>query len=165
MGGARPPGGSSIEFSITPQGFRELALATAAFDKNLAAALRRNIRAAATQVLEDIRREVLSGSYAMDAGMRAGIAAGLKVQVSTSQSRPGVRIVASKGRMPEGKGPMVRAWNKSSFRHQVFGNTEVWMAQQGHPYFDQPIAAARPRFTDAGELAMRQAAAQLAGGA
>lgn len=156
--------GDTVVFSVTPQGFRELAAATAAFDKNLTRQLRANMRAAAAPVLDDIRRELLSGSYAMDAGMRAGIAAGLKIQVSTSATRPGVRITASKGRMPEGKGPMVRAWNRPEFRHRVFGNEQQWVNQSGHPYFDKPIAAARPRFDAAVEQAMKQAAAQLAAG-
>lgn len=154
---------AEVDFSVTPQGFRELLQRTAQFDKKLAAELRKNIRTAATSVISDIRHEVQSGSYANDAGMRAGIAAGLKVQISTSKAKPGVRIVATKSQMPEGKQSMVRAWQRSTFRHPVWGNPDVYVNQSGHPYFDGPIASDRDEFTRAVLAALKAAADMLAG--
>jgi hypothetical protein len=34
---------------------------------------------------------------------------------------------------------MVRAWNRPSFRHPVYGNRETWVTQTGHPYFESTI--------------------------
>jgi hypothetical protein len=154
----------SVEFTVTPQGFRELMLRTKEFEPAQARLLRRNIRNAAGQVVGHVRSEVLGGSYAADTGMRAGIARGLKVQVSTSASRPGVRIVASSSAMPAGKESMVKAWQKKSFRHPVFGNTENWATQAGHPYFFKPVFEHRDLVTKAVTDAMQQAAQILAGG-
>lgn len=155
---------SAIEYHVTPQGFRELLLRTAEFDKAQARFLRRNIRDAAKSVMGFIRSEVLGGTYSADVGMRSGIARGLKVQVSTSQSRPGVTIVASSSSMPAGKASMVKAWQKKSFRHPVFGNTDAWATQTGHPYFFRPVSEHRDVVTKAVTDAMEEAARLLAGG-
>lgn len=155
---------AAIKYSVTPQGFRELMLATREFDKAQATLLRRNIRQAAMLLVTDVRSEVLGGSFKAQTGMRAGIAAGVKVQISTAATHPGVRIVATKGQMPAGKAPMVRAWQRQTFRHPVFGDSAVWVNQSGHPYFDATIEAHRDKVTKAVNDAMTQAAATLAGG-
>ncbi len=153
-----------VQFSVTPEGFRDLFARTAAFDENQARLMRRNIRSAALSVVSDIQANLRNGSYKTDAGMRQGISDGLKVSVSTvSKSRPGVRIIATKGKMPAGKAPMVRAWQRQTFRHPVFGNSAVFVDQQGHPYFDATIEAHRDKVTQAVNEAMKQAAATLAG--
>lgn len=156
---------SEVKFEVNPQGFRELLQRTAEFDKKQAGLLRKNIRTAGKTLLRYVAEEVMSGEYATDKGMRAGIAAGLKLQISTSQSRPGVTLRATSSAMPAGKEPMVKAWQKkATFRHPVFGDTEAWADQQGHPYFYKPVYEHRDILTKAVNDAMQQAAAFLAGG-
>jgi hypothetical protein len=162
---ASASGKGAVEFTVTPQGFRELLQRTAEFDKAQARFLRRNIRDAAKVVMGYVRTEVMGGTYNANVGLRAGIAAGLKVQVSTSQSRPGVTIRATSSAMPPGKAPMVKAWQKKgSFRHPVFGNPDVWAEQTGHPYFYKTVFEHRDKITKAVNAAMEQAAELLAGG-
>jgi hypothetical protein len=156
-------GGASLAFTVTPEGFRELSMRTAKFDEKLAKALRARIRTAALSVVSDIRSTVMGGSFTTEAGLRQGIADGLKVQVMTASKRPGVTITATKSKMPFGKAPMVKAWQKASFRHPVFGNTAVFATQVGHPYFDATILANKDKVTTAVNAAMTEAANTLAG--
>lgn len=154
--------GAAVEYRVTPQGFRELFVRTAKFDETLAKELRTNIRGAALSVVSDVRTQVMGGSFTTDAGMRQGIADGLKVQVLTvSKSKPGVVIVASADRMPRGKALMLKAWQKVTFKHPVFGDKAVLVEQAGRPFFDGPIEANKSKVTTAVNKAMQQAADSL----
>lgn len=46
----------------------------------------------------------------------------------------GVQITTTGAKLPPGKRAMVRAYDKRSFRHRVFGEN-VWFTQEGRPYF------------------------------
>jgi hypothetical protein len=156
--------GSGLSVTARPEGFDELAAASAKFAKTQEKLLRLNIYNAAKTVVGYVRTEVTSGSYEADAGMRAGIAKGLKVEVDMSSQRPGVRIEAAADGMPEGKQAMPAAWEKSTFNHPVF-NTGVVVEQSGNPgWFTKTVAFHKDKIDKAVNDAMVKAGATLAGG-
>lgn len=73
-----------------------------------------------------------TGSRGRHVGARDAIKAKLRTQVSTSKTRPGVRIVGSGA-------PFARSYNTLRFRHPVFGNRAKWIEQAGRPYFSHVI--------------------------
>jgi hypothetical protein len=156
--------GGGLAFTVKPVGFTELQERTAQFDKTQARLVQRNLRDAGQQILGDIRANVLQGSYGLDAGMRKGIASGLKVETSPILSQPGIRILATAAAMPDGKAAMVAAWQKETFQHPVFGNVGVAVSQEGHPYFYKTVLMRKDKATKAVTSAMQQAGATLAGG-
>lgn len=155
-------GGESVKFEVEQQGQREMFVRAAKFDEELGKALRTNIRGAALSMVADVRTKVMGGSFTTDAGMRQGIADGLKVQpLGTSKARSGVVLVATAAAMPDGKAAMVKAWQKRTFKHEVFGNADVVVEQEGRPYFEQTVRAKQKKVTTAVVDAMEQAAATL----
>jgi hypothetical protein len=75
-------------------------------------------------------------------GIRAALIAGTRDSVSFTAKSAGVRIVTSGAGLGEHIG-MLKAYNKGSFRHPVFGNTSLWVEQLGNPYFDKVIETDR----------------------
>lgn len=74
-----------------------------------------------------------TGARGRSRGSREAIKAKLRMQVSTSKTRPGVRIVGSGT-------PFARSYNKLRFRHPVFGNRAAkWIEQGGRPYFSHVV--------------------------
>lgn len=69
-------------------------------------------------------------------GMREGIKRSLSTRVSTSATRQGINIRASR----RVGGVMVNTWQATRFRHRVFA-TDVWLIQKGQPYFWGPVLA------------------------
>lgn len=69
-------------------------------------------------------------------GMREGIKRSLSTRVSTSATRQGINIRASR----RVGGVMVNTWQATHFRHKIFGKN-VWMIQKGQPYFWGPVFA------------------------
>ncbi len=78
--------------------------------------------------------------------MRRSIVQGLRTRVVAGKTRSGITLSTTKAKMPDGKQPMVNAWNAKKFRHPVFGRTntmnDTWADQQGQPYFFHPAIQA-----------------------
>jgi hypothetical protein len=125
-----------------------------AVDDKAATLLRRNIRQAAKVAAEDVKREVQKpppNDAPGTAGSRDAIAAGISVRINTGarSKSQGVAIVGSSKALAAGRKPMLRLYNKTSWRHPVFDKTEkadgikglfggrkkVWVVQQGRPFF------------------------------
>lgn len=72
-------------------------------------------------------------------GLRERVANSLALELkSTGKAR--VRFVARPGKMPDDERNMPRNLDKpKGWRHPVFGNTEMWVAQQGGSWFWPPI--------------------------
>lgn len=124
----------ATEVQFDPGQFRALMAAFKAFEPKLATKVRRELRRAGDDAVADIRSTVRSGPGSGKVGIRAGIAAGTKTTVATGKTKQGVKISSSSGALPAGHKPMLRAYNKASFRHPVF-KTGTWVEQSGHPYF------------------------------
>lgn len=72
-------------------------------------------------------------------GLRQRVARALSLEVKTSGS-PRVRFVAKPEKMPPGQEKLPRHLdNPKGWRHPVFGNTEMWVAQKGGSWFWPPI--------------------------
>jgi hypothetical protein len=62
--------------------------------------------------------------------------------VSFAKRSAGARIVTSASRLPSAHKGLLNVYNKKSFRHPVFGDKDVWVAQEGRPYFGSVILKA-----------------------
>lgn len=143
------------------------------FDKELVKRIRRNIRDAAKPAVDDVKREVqkpppgggrrsakvrtVKRGKESTTNLRAALAAGTSLKI-TARARGGtVTITTDARRLPENRRAMVRAYNKRSFRHPLFGDTEHWYAQQGNPYFGPVILRHEDRLREAVEAALAEA--------
>ena len=142
------------EFRVDASDFQRLFSKSSQVEPKLKAALRRRIRSAGQEIVDDMRRNVLSGSYKIDAGLRQKIAAGLRLTFSTTASGAGVRITSN--------GPLAAAWESSrGWRHPVMGNRDAWVHQMGRPYFNRTAMAAKGKVQTQVELAMKDAISSL----
>lgn len=150
--------------SADAEQFRALFGKTSQVEPKLKAALRKRMKAAADLAAADVRSEVTKAPRSHgrgSRGLRKGIAAGIKVTISASPTKVGVAIQATSSKMPlTDMKPLVRAYNKPTFRHPVFG-TGTWVQQPGRPYFKKPIEARQGDVQAAVEAAMRDAIESL----
>ena len=155
---------------------RELKDVDAAVSRNV----RRSIRQAAKVAAEDVKREVEKpppNDAPGTAGSRAAIASGISVQLVTGErsKSQGVRITGSSKNLAAGRKPMLRLYNKESWRHPVFaherrsgglrgllgGSERVWVTQQGRPYFQAVLQKHTDDFQRAIVAAVDEANAAL----
>lgn len=122
-----PKGKGAVPLSADARQFKALLGKTSAFEPKLRTALRNRIRAEAGKGAEDSRREVgktpgTVSSAPRRTGLRAGIAAGLKVQVAANgQRKVGVFIRSTGSGLPASKKRLVRLWdNDKGWRHPVY---------------------------------------------
>ncbi len=73
------------------------------------------------------------------AGLRQSIAAAIKVEIKTG-SRAAVRIKVDEKKLPPDQQTLPRRLDDPrGWRHPVFGDREVWVRQQGGPWFESTI--------------------------
>jgi hypothetical protein len=159
----RGASGDGLEIRLDPASFGRLMRAARAYDAELAKAVRKRLRVAANEGVKDVKQRLLSRPFHTDAGLAAGLAAGTRVSIKTGIKTGGVSIVTTGSRLPAGKQAMVRAYDKPSFRHPVFGNRDVWVTQAGRPYFGAVLDERKPAMRAAVEQALADAAATLEG--
>lgn len=150
---------TAIRGSVNVDDFRRLAGKSSTLPPVLKRKLRAAIRAAALVASDDSRTTIDDGEPSKT-GLRMAIAAGIHVVIMTGNIA-GAKIVGDLKQMPDGKRPMVRAMNKVSFRHPVYGDASVWVVQDGRPYFGTVIDKHREEITAAVERAMADALATL----
>ncbi len=138
-----------MEFRVDARQFAALLGKTSTVQPKLRAALRKRIRQAGEEIASDARARVGSGP------LRSRIAAGVRVQLSTTANGAGVRVTST--------GPLAGAWQaERGWRHPVFGHTSTWVRQSGSPgYFWQAVHAHSPRVRKSIEAAMREAVDSL----
>lgn len=85
--------------------------------------------------------EAVAASRQRSTNLRGRIKKALKTRVVAGKTRSGIRIAAAKtpSGSEENKYDMAKVWNKKVFRHRVFGEDGVWVAQYGGPYWGEPI--------------------------
>jgi hypothetical protein len=89
--------------------------------------------------------------------LRSQLARTVRIEVRTTGKLAGARIRADGRRMPSGMRALPKAYEGvTRWRRPVFGNREVWVAQQSHPTF---YPAVRPS-----EAQARQAIDQVVAG-
>lgn len=164
--------------------FRNLYLNTKKIDPKIQANLRKNLKKAAKNVVPDIQRAVLeipsdhrSDIHArkpVGMGLRASVAASLKVAVKAAKKKSGVFIRVDRkmfvalsqrsGKKPE-KLPKYLDGTIKRWKHPVFGHEmdkpEKWPTQPSHPFFGRTIYKHRPEFMREVEKAVVQAFEEL----
>lgn len=94
------------------------------------------------------------------AGLRATIAAATKLQITAK----GVRFVVQSSKLPETQRSLPRHLDsEKGWRHPVFGDKNVWVHQQGRPYFAVTIKKKAPTFRRAALDAMEEIRKQIEG--
>lgn len=76
------------------------------------------------------------------AGLRETIARAVSGSISTGSRSTGVSVTwkAAAAKMPNKQRYLPKGFNSvKGWRHPVFGNREVWVAQKGMPFFDATI--------------------------
>lgn len=92
------------------------------------------------------------------AGLRGSVAAATKLQITAK----GVRFVVSSAQLPESQKSLPRHLDSAKgWRHPVFGNREVWVAERGGPWFAETLKKRAPEFRAAVVDAMEQTRAEL----
>jgi hypothetical protein len=138
-----PSGDQGIELTIDPQEWYRFKQKIDAIDPELARALRRRIRNAgniAALAVKAALAEPTPGGTPLgsEAGRQALIQA-TRVSVSFGKAAAGARIMTTSARLPQVQKGLLKVYNKTSFRHPVFGDRNVWVTQEGHPYFGAAI--------------------------
>lgn len=141
LAGRSTVGGVSVQ--IDPYEWAKLKVQLDAFDPALARALRRKIKSAGDRAVGKVqarlRLSAPSGGPNTGRG-RAALIAATRVSVSFSKRQAGAKIVTSAKGLPERHSALPKVYNKSSFRHPVYGDRDTWVTQQGRPYFGSVIA-------------------------
>lgn len=165
------PGRAAMEAEATE--FSRVFRMAKEFDKEIVKRIRRNIRDAAAPAVADVKREVqkpppgggkrsakvrvVKRGKESSVNLRAALAAGTSLRI-TARARGGTVTIATDARsLPAAKAPMVRAYNKRSFRHPLFGDKEHWYAQSGRPYFGPVILRHEETLRAAVEAALEEA--------
>ena len=128
-----------------------------AYDPALLTALRKRLRSAGDFAVERIKANL--GLPSPDGGpdtgeMRDILARATRVSISFSQRQAGVKITTSGRGLPEQHRALLKVYNKTDFRHPVFGDTDNWVDQRGRTYFTEAfegelIRLAQQEVTDA----------------
>lgn len=118
----------------------------AAGNGGLSDELKRELRRAGEDIVQALKREVMSFEDRSDArrqdgkSFRTELAQAITYQVSTK----GLRVYVDRAKLPADSKLLPWAFEKASFRHPVFGGA-TWVTQRGHPWFAPTIAKYTPR--------------------
>lgn len=86
--------------------------------------------------------ERMKAQAAANASWSSRIPGSLKVRVSLAGKRPGVYVLAEASSAPHAR-PLEGLNGRNPFRHPVFGNENVWVAQSARPYLLPALMATR----------------------
>jgi len=100
---------------------------------------RKELRAAAVPLVPVVKasiRSIPAKRAYTPGGLRGRMVAATRVEVRTVGKDAGVAIRVDGRKMPSKQKALPKAMEgKKRWRHPVFGNREVWVTQQPHPYF------------------------------
>lgn len=135
-------GDQGLQVVIDPQEWFRLKQSLDKFDKSLTTALRKRIKNAGNIAADSVRKKLALSSPGGgdDSGeSRAALIAATRVTVSFAKRAAGAKIVTGSGGLDAAHKGLLKVYNKTSFRHPVFGNTDNWVPQKGRPYFNAGI--------------------------
>ena len=141
----------SASFSIElSQGLRTLVADLGKMDPALRADIRKRFRAIGKSVLDDARQR---------ASWSSRIPGATTLRTSTSASTAGITLRVSSAKAPHAR-PYegIGGSRGGTFRHPVFGNRDVWVAQQQRPFWVPAAQAHRTEVTEAAVEAVKTAA-------
>jgi len=113
-------------------------------DKRLKAEFGKELRAAAKPMVPAVRaaiRQIPSTRPYRADELRGRLSKAVKLEVKTTGRQAGVRIRVDGRKMPD-KQKALQSYmegTKPRWRHPVYGNREVWVQQQPHPYFFKTV--------------------------
>lgn|SRR5690606_4764374 len=149
-------GGMNVEIEVGRE-VRRVADQLRAVDKTLPTKLRRELRGAAKAGVQRVKREAKALPAKGRRGgtgehphrprqLRRTVARGVRVRAST---KTGMRIITA---MPDTEQSVIPRGLDSrtrhaggGWRHPVFGNRDVWVAQTGGSWFLEPLAEEQPQ--------------------
>lgn len=129
-------GGSGESFRVDASEFKALNARLKDADKKVARQLRKVLKAAADDAVKAVQESALSAApgkvvtrsrlgrkrkvstRTRSRGMRKALARA----TTASLTKTNLTVRTSQRRMPDGMGPMVKAWNSRRFRHPVFAD-------------------------------------------
>ena len=116
------------------------------------------MRRAAPEVAKDLKGSLRRAGeiVAADARSRAGFSSRIPGTVKVRVSGPSVSVVAGGSGAP-GAAPLENRGRSGTFRHPVFGNRDVWVAQEAHPFLVPAADAQMGRIVAAVEQAVDDA--------
>lgn len=118
----------------------------------------RAIRSGVVPMVGEVRGSALA--IPSKSGGRTGARAAVAGAVTPQVRQTGVRIAVSQKKLG-GRAALARGWeNRAGFRHRVWG-TDIWVPQDGHPWFFRPLQSNRPRVARLVEQVLRDTAAKL----
>jgi len=112
--------------------------------------LRRELRPKLRQAGEHVR----SGIREEAARFSDTIPRAVRMSVSFASKTGGIRIYVDQKAAP-GARALENLGREGTFRHPVFGNRDVWVAQPAHPFFFRVVQRERPRVRKLVEDAVR----------
>lgn len=95
-------------------------------DKKLQASMRKRLRAAAAPVVVAVKAAAAEHSV--------HIPKTIDLSMRYTGRMAGAYIVAHRNKMPKGHEALPGLFENGPFRHPVFGDKEVWVAQKGYPF-------------------------------
>ncbi|MGW4886904.1 hypothetical protein [Streptomyces murinus] len=113
-------------------------------DKELKAQFSKELRTAARPMVPAVRRAIRQipskRGYRAD-GLRGAMSRAVRLEVRMAGRDAGVRIRVDGRKMPD-RARAVQSYMeglKKPWRHPVYGNREVWIKQDPHPYFFKTV--------------------------
>ncbi|MBN9607854.1 MAG: hypothetical protein BGO26_10285 [Actinobacteria bacterium 69-20] len=152
---------SAFRVEFNKEEFAGFLRALKTFEPALATATRRNLRHVGDETIADMRSVIAGGPGSGRYGVQAGIQAGLKTAVATGKRQQGVKISSTGAGLSPDRKPMLRLYNKSTFRHRIFGS-DKWAAQSGAPYFGSVIKRHEDEMVEAVWKALEEAYDKMA---
>lgn len=119
-------------------------------DREVVKRFRRELRTAAAPLVPAVRASIRAipskRPYTAD-GLRGQMSRATGLQLKTT-GRQASAVIRVDGRKMPTRAKSVQSYVegvKSPWRHPVYGNREVWVRQEPHPYFYKVMTAAGPR--------------------
>ncbi|MCI0689692.1 MAG: hypothetical protein L0Y54_21020 [Sporichthyaceae bacterium] len=114
------------------------ALKTLGDGKQIRAELTKTLRGEVTPIVGAVQAAYRANPSRTGKGrLRPALAKATRAEVRTAGKRAGVRVIVDGRRMPSGMGRIPQYYEGvlPRWRHPVFGNPDVWVAQRPQPTF------------------------------
>jgi hypothetical protein len=149
-----------IEVRLDPRLLGQFLREVRGFSPELAKTTRKRLREAAVPAVNDVKKRLMGRTFKTDTGLAAGLAAGTKLSIRTGVRTAGISITTTGAKLPADKQAMVRAFDKPTIKHPVFGR-RVWVTQKGRPYFGSVLEPKQAAMRRGVELAVTDALATV----
>lgn len=138
----RGVGGAEISIAGGAQLERVIKALREVGDGGLARELSAELRKAARPMVPKVRAAIMAIPSNHDGTLRREMSAATRAQFRVAGSQAGITIRVDGRRMPAGKRSLpsyMEGRKGKPWRHPVYGNTNVWVAQPVHTYFYKTV--------------------------